>query len=142
MHVYMHHGASMHRIAVEPASYFQALSDPIRVRIVRMLADSKLEACLCDLSESLEEPDYKLSRHVKVLRQAGLLSAEKEGRWIYHKVVSGIPTLTHLYASLLALPDPSKKFSSDLKRLKKRVSSRESARCKTDSAVSVGKKRA
>lgn len=136
----MRHGATMHRITVEPTSYFQALSDPIRVRIIRVLADSKLEACLCDISESLDEPDYKLSRHVKVLRQSGLLSAEKDGRWIYHKVVRGVPSLTHLYAAIQSLPDASKTFSTDLNRLKKRVAARETARCKSDSAVKLKKK--
>lgn len=131
----------MHRIVLEPTAYFQALSDPIRVRIIRLLADSGAEACLCDLSESLGEPDYKLSRHVKVLRQAGLVSAEKDGRWVYHKVVKGVPSLSHLYCAIQALPDPSKIFNSDLKQLKKRVTARESARCKTDQAP-INKKRA
>lgn len=128
----MHYGATMHRVAVEPTSYFQALSDPIRVRIVRLLADSGAEACLCDLSDSLEEPDYKLSRHVKVLRQSGILSAEKEGRWVYHRVIRDLVSLKHLYAAVQSLPDPEKIYASDLKRLKKRTDARESARCKTE----------
>ncbi len=122
----------MHRITVEPTAYFQALSDPIRVRIVRMLADSGLEACLCDISDSLAEPDYKLSRHVKVLRQSGLLSAEKNGRWVYHMVVKDVPSLAHLYCAIQALPDSAKVFDSDVKRLRKRVLARESARCKVE----------
>lgn len=128
----MHYGATMHRVAVHSAAYFQALSDPIRVRIVRLLADSRAEACLCDLSDSLEEPDYKLSRHVKVLRQSGILSAEKEGRWVYHKVIRGIASLKHIYAAVLSLPDPDNVYAIDLKRLKKRMGARESARCKTE----------
>ena len=131
----------MHRVAVDPTSYFQALSDPIRVRIVRLLADSGVEACLCDLSDSLEEPDYKLSRHVKVLRQSGILSAEKEGRWVYHKVIRDIASLKHLYAAVQSLPDTEKVYASDLKRLRKRTEARESARCKT-TAVEPKKKRA
>lgn len=130
----------MHRITVEPTAYFQALSDPIRVRIVRMLADSGLEACLCDISESLGEPDYKLSRHVKVLRQSGLLSAEKDGRWVYHKIVKGVPSLAHLYSAIQTLPDSAKVFDSDVKRLKKRVSARENARCKAEQAISRKKR--
>ncbi len=138
----MHYGATMHRVAVQPPSYFQALSDPIRVRIVRLLADSGAEACLCDLSDSLEEPDYKLSRHVKVLRQSGILSAEKEGRWVYHKVIREIASLKHLYAAVRSLPDKEKVFAADLKRLKKRTEARETARCKAAAADAAKKKRA
>jgi ArsR family transcriptional regulator len=80
----------MHTINVKPQDIFQALADPIRIRIIRLLAQTGEETCLCELVDSLLEPQYKLSRHVKILRQAGLLSAEKEGRWIYHRLVRGV----------------------------------------------------
>lgn len=130
----------MQVITIDPISYFQALSDPTRVRIVRLLADSRAEACLCDLSEALGEPDYKLSRHVKVLRQAGILSAEKEGRWIYHKIVRNVPSLKHLCASVQALPDSKGAYAQDFKNLTKRIESRTTARCKTDSAAAARKR--
>lgn len=130
----------MYSLKVEPSAYFQALSDPIRIRIMRLLTDSGVEACLCDLSESLLEPDYKLSRHVKVLRQSGLLAAEKEGRWVYHKLVKGVPSLAHLYTAIQLLPDTGKIFASDFRRLKKRNVAREGARCKTDSASPPSKR--
>ena len=81
----------MHSINIKPSEIFQALADPTRIRIVRLLAETREEACLCELVDSILEPQYKLSRHVKVLRQAGLLTAEKEGRWVYHRLVEGIP---------------------------------------------------
>lgn len=77
----------MHSINIKPSEIFQALADPTRIRIVRLLAETREEACLCELVDSILEPQYKLSRHVKVLRQAGLLTAEKEGRWVYHRLV-------------------------------------------------------
>lgn len=138
----MHYGATMHRVAVEPTAYFQALSDPIRVRIIRLLAESGAEACLCDLSDSLGEPDYKLSRHVKVLRQSGMLSAEKEGRWVYHKVIREIASLKHLYSAVQSLPDTDKVYAADLKKLKKLIAARVSARCKAGVSECVSRKRA
>lgn len=137
----MHHGASMHRVVVESTAYFQALSDPIRVRIIRLLADSGAEACLCDLSESLGEPDYKLSRHVKVLRQSGMLSAEKEGRWVYHKIVQEITSLKHLYLAIEALPDDDKVYASDLKKFRRLIAMRKNSRCKAEKSESTSKKR-
>src|SRR4051812_25059008 len=78
---------NMHVITVKAQDLFQSLADFTRVRIIYLLAKTDEEACLCELSDALEEPEYKLSRHVKILRQAGLLSAMKEGRWIYHRLV-------------------------------------------------------
>lgn len=137
----MHYGASMQLVNVDPVAYFQALSDPIRVRIVRLLADSRAEACLCDLSESLQEPDYKISRHLKVLRVSGVLAAEKEGRWIYHRVVRSHPSLKHLFAAVQSLPDSNKTFAADLNRLKTRIGSRASDRCGSEPSESNKKKR-
>ena len=63
----------MHSINIKPQEIFQALADPTRIRIVHLLAHTGEEACLCELVDSLMEPQYKLSRHLKILRQAGLL---------------------------------------------------------------------
>ena len=76
----------MHVIAINPETLFQALSDNTRLRIIRLLATANQEICLCELADALLEPQYKLSRHLKVLRQAGLLTSQKEGRWVYHRL--------------------------------------------------------
>lgn len=96
-----------------PAIFF-ALGDLTRLRIVRLLAASGGEACLCELSATLGEPDYKLSRHLKLLRQVGLLSGVKEGRWVYHRVATGTPGLEDLTRAVLAFGDPTGAFSRDL----------------------------
>ena len=72
----------MHLITVKPEQVFQALADRTRIRIMRLLVDTGEEICLCELVDSLQELQYKLSRHLKTLRQAGLLSAIKDGRWL------------------------------------------------------------
>ena len=120
----------MHAINVPSAAVFQALADPTRIRILRLLAVSREEACLCEFVDSLLEPQYKLSRHLKVLRQTGLLSAEKDGRFVYHRLVPGVDLLTKLYAVLRALPDDRAKFATDLRRFKARIRLREAGRCR------------
>ena len=122
----------MHVVSIAPHSVFQALSDPLRVRIMRLIADCRNEACLCEIALSLDEPEYKLSRHLKILRQAGLLEAEKEGRWVYHKLVKGAVQLDTLYGYLRKLPDEGAKFSSDLKKFKKQMPYRDDdGRCRS-----------
>ena len=120
----------MHIVAVRAPEVFQALADPTRLRIVRLLATTKEESCLCELVDSLREPQYKLSRHLKILRQSGLLTAEKDGRWVYHRLVTGHSHLTRLWAAIHAIPDANGEFAADLARFRKRMCLREDGRCR------------
>lgn len=97
---------------------------------MRLLTIAGEETCLCELVDSLLEPQYKLSRHLKILRQAGLLTAEKEGRWVYHRLVRGIRFLEPLYQMLEALPDNDGVFAADLARFRERMCLREGGRCR------------
>lgn len=120
----------MHVVKIQPAIVFQALADPIRIRVLRLLAATAEEACLCELVDSLLEAQYRLSRHLKQLRQVGLLSAEKDGRFVYHRVVMRHEHLKLLHATLLALPDGDGVFAQDQRRFKERMKLRESGRCR------------
>lgn len=122
----------MQMISIEPKNFFHALSDPTRIRIVRLLMEAKGEACLCELADSLEEPEYKLSRHVKVLKQAGLLHTEKDGRWIYHRLTSADRHLSSLFKFIVGIPDSDRQFEGDSKRFAKRKMLREGGRCRTE----------
>ncbi len=120
----------MHTINVKPQEIFQALAEPTRIRIIRLLAQTGEEVCLCELVDSLLEPQYKLSRHVKILRQAGLLSAKKDGRWVYHRLVRGVHYLELAYDMLRALPDAEGLFAHDLQNFRQRMCLREGGRCR------------
>lgn len=119
----------MHVLNIPPEQVFQALSDSTRIRIVRLLARGQ-EACLCELVDSLLERQYKISRHLKVLRQVGLLSAEKDGRFIYHRLVDRPAHLAKLCATVRTLPDPEGTFAKDLRKFKDRMRLREAGRCR------------
>lgn len=120
----------MHVVSVPPHLLFQALADATRIRVVRVLAAGREEACLCELVDSLLEPQYKLSRHLKVLRQVGVLAAEKDGRFVYHKLVAQHRHLKSLYAAICALPDSEGIFAADLRRFEQRMRLRQSGRCR------------
>jgi ArsR family transcriptional regulator len=62
---------------------FKTLSDQTRLRILRLLIDAGNELCVCELVDSLEEPQYNISKHIAAMRAAGLLKSRKEGRWVY-----------------------------------------------------------
>ncbi|MDP9174430.1 MAG: metalloregulator ArsR/SmtB family transcription factor [Planctomycetota bacterium] len=61
---------------------FRAFSDRTRLRILNLLAPGEL--CVCDLVRVLGSPQPKISRHLAYLRKAGLVTARKEGLWMYY----------------------------------------------------------
>lgn len=120
----------MQLISISIEETFQALSDTTRLRVVRLLASTNEEACLCEFVDSLLEPQYKLSRHLKVLRGVGILDAEKDGRWVYHRLVSRPDHLKDLLSVVAALPDPNGVYAADLARFEQRLTCREGGRCR------------
>ena len=119
----------MHLTRIPSDTVFQALADETRLRIVRLLVETGEESCLCELVDSLLEPSYKLSRHLKILRQAGLLSAQKEGRWVYHRLLAEPAYITRLYDVVRALPDADGVYAADLTRFRERLCLRDGGRC-------------
>ncbi|WP_068053921.1 ArsR/SmtB family transcription factor [Nocardia xishanensis] len=74
--------------AAELAAVFKALSDPVRLRLLSVVASRENgEACVCDVSEGIELTQPTISHHLKVLREAGLLTSERRASWVYYRVV-------------------------------------------------------
>lgn len=67
----------------EIVSAFHALSDPLRLQVMELLA--RQELCVCDLCDRLGVAQSKLSFHLKALRSAGLVHARQQGRWVYYR---------------------------------------------------------
>lgn len=68
----------------DTARLFHALSDPTRLRIVELLRHG--ERCVCDLTDAAAAAQSRLSFHLRVLKDAGLVSDRREGRWIYYEI--------------------------------------------------------
>jgi ArsR family transcriptional regulator len=68
-------------------SVMKALSDPNRVRIMKILKNKTL--CVCELQELLSIPQPAVSKHMKVLEKAGLVIGAKDGLWVYYSVDYG-----------------------------------------------------
>ena len=65
----------------------KALSDPNRVKILKMLQHREL--CVCELRAALELAQPTVSRHLKVLENAGLVSYKKDGLWVNYRLADG-----------------------------------------------------
>jgi ArsR family transcriptional regulator, arsenate/arsenite/antimonite-responsive transcriptional repressor len=66
------------------AARFRALADPTRVAIVNRLAAA--ECCVCDLTAAFELAQPTISHHLKVLRDAGLVTSRRRGTWAYYRL--------------------------------------------------------
>lgn len=78
------------QLASEPAlqrlaRVFHALSDETRLRIVARLLTG--EQCNCDLMMTLDAAQSRLSFHMKILKEAGLVTDRRQGRWIHYSIV-------------------------------------------------------
>jgi ArsR family transcriptional regulator, arsenate/arsenite/antimonite-responsive transcriptional repressor len=74
--------------AVEMAAKFKALSDPVRLQLLSSVAShAGGEACVCDISAGVEVSQPTVSHHLKVLRDAGLLTSQRRASWVYYAVV-------------------------------------------------------
>ncbi len=63
---------------------FKALADESRLRTFNVLRQGEL--CVCQITELLELAPSTVSKHMSILRQAGLVESRKEGRWIYYRL--------------------------------------------------------
>ena len=70
--------------AEQSREMLKALADPIRLNVVHALSQG--ERCVCDLTGDLNLSQSKLSFHLRVLREAGLLTGRQSGRWIYYRL--------------------------------------------------------
>jgi len=69
------------------APLLKALADPVRLRLVSIVAASDGgEACVCDLNDAFDLSQPTISHHLKVLHEAGLLDRTKRGVWVYYAV--------------------------------------------------------
>lgn len=73
------------------ATLFRALSDPARLAILATLARAEHEVCVCDFTAGLELNQSTVSHHLKILKDAGLVTSVRRGTWGYYSVVPGVP---------------------------------------------------
>ena len=86
--------------AEELAALFKAVADPVRLRLLSLIAcHPGGESCVCDLTPAFDMTAPSISYHLKILREAGLISSERRGTWVYYRV---IPEVLARMSSVLA----------------------------------------
>ena len=87
------------------AHLFHALSDETRLAILDLLRDG--ERCVCELQDALDAAQSRLSFHLRVLREAGLVTDRKEGRWAYYALAADALGEAHDVVRALASERPA-----------------------------------
>ncbi|MGW7349910.1 ArsR/SmtB family transcription factor [Streptomyces sp. NPDC054784] len=84
------------------AKVFKALGDPVRLRLLSMIASrAGGEVCVCDLTPAFDLSQPTISHHLKLLREAGLIASERRGTWVYYRL---LPETTDRLAATLTRP--------------------------------------
>ncbi|WP_410818784.1 ArsR/SmtB family transcription factor [Micromonospora sp. 050-3] len=85
------------------APAFKALGDPVRLQLLSMIASTETgEICVCDLTPAFDLTGPTISHHLRTLREAGLVDAERRGTWVYYRARPDI--LRQLAALLTVAP--------------------------------------
>ena len=88
--------------AEQVAPLLKALADPVRLRLMSLVASHPGgEACVCDLNDAFDLTQPTISHHLKVLREAGIITSERRGTWVYYRLV---PAALERMAGLLSVP--------------------------------------
>lgn len=107
---------------------FKALSDETRVRMMHLLCSAKTALCVCEFVDSLEEPQYNISKHLKILKSCGLIQSHKEGRWVYYELNGEQDAFKGIiFKAILVLPPG--RLKKDLQEFNKRLSLRVRGKC-------------
>jgi len=73
--------------ASELAPLFKAVADPMRLRLLSLIACHEGgESCVCDLTAAFDVTPPTVSYHLRILREAGLISSERRGTWVYYRI--------------------------------------------------------
>jgi len=75
----------------------QAIADPVRLSILRQLASSPGSVCACDFTDCCPVSQPTVSHHLKVLREAGVVTTKRRGTFIYYELA---PDFAHRWAGI------------------------------------------
>jgi ArsR family transcriptional regulator len=84
------------------AAIFRALGDATRLEMVGLLAARGKELCVCELEGHFDLSQPTVSHHLRILREAGIVSAERRGTWVYYSLEPRVRETLRAFDALLA----------------------------------------
>lgn len=107
---------------------FKALSDNTRLRVLNLFLATEGSLCVCEIVDALKLPQYKVSKQLTVLKQAGIVEVEKKGLWGYYRLLTAATTNRDLFTFLKSYLD-NETFRNDKRNLEARLLLREKGKC-------------
>lgn len=80
----------MNEAALSPVDFFKLLADKTRLQALLLIA-AEDELCVCELMAALGQSQPKISRHLAMLRKAGLLLDRRQGQWVFYRLSPDLP---------------------------------------------------
>src|SRR6201997_200317 len=74
------------------ATLLKAIADPFRLTMLATLAANEHEVCVCDFTDALPLNQPTVSHHLRILREAGLVTSERRGTWVYYRLATDART--------------------------------------------------
>lgn len=113
---------------IQESEVFKALADETRLRVLNLFLQSEETLCVCEIVDALKIPQYNVSKHLTVLKHAGLVDVEKEGLWAYYHLRKDDPKNHALFTYLKGFLT-GKTFVADRRNLEVRLLLREEGKC-------------
>jgi ArsR family transcriptional regulator, arsenate/arsenite/antimonite-responsive transcriptional repressor len=108
---------------------FKALSDGIRLRLLRLLAVTEVSVCVCELVDTINVPQYQVSRQLSILKKAGLVDNERKGKWAYYYALKDRSEFHRALFNMVKDHLKEPRFMADEKKLKSRLAIRDGDTC-------------
>lgn len=116
-------------MTMDPDTLFKALADTTRLRMLMLLV-MEGELCVCELTHALDEIQPKISRHLALLRESGVVLDRRQGQWIYYRINPDLPVWVREVLSATAEGAITRSpFKNDLRALAEMPDRPEKACC-------------
>jgi ArsR family transcriptional regulator len=111
----------------EPTDLFAVMADTTRLRLLMLLSQAP-SLCVCHLVDALEAPQPKLSKHLGVLREMGLVTDERKAQWVYYSLKTDLPNwVQNILDAAIAGAKNQQPYLNDSHRLAQRLAARQKA---------------
>ena len=102
----------------------KALSEVTRLKIIWLLINMDSRICVSEIIEVLNEPQYNVSRHLRILKKADIIDESKEGKWVYYFIKStDSEFMAHIKNAVSTISE--KDMTIEIERCKQRLLERE-----------------
>jgi len=111
------------------AEVFKALADKTRLRIMRLLSITDGQVCVCEIVDALKLPQYHVSKHLNILKNAKLVDGERKGTWVYYSPLKKDSAFNRQLFKLLKEQLSGAEFLQDAEELRQRLQLRDRDVC-------------